>query len=42
MTGALVKTIKTNTNTDFNFSTGLWIATVKTVEGTKAVKLLVK
>ncbi|MEN3324151.1 hypothetical protein VP395_10455 [Mariniflexile soesokkakense] len=42
LTGALVKTIKTNENTDFSFKSGLWIATVKTFEGAKAVKLLTK
>ncbi|UKM63924.1 T9SS type A sorting domain-containing protein [Flavobacteriaceae bacterium GSB9] len=41
ISGALVKTVITYTNTNFNFNTGLWIATVKTIEGTKAVKLLV-
>jgi hypothetical protein len=40
ITGALVKSFKTNTDTDFNFKSGLWIATVKTEEGQKAVKLL--
>lgn len=42
ITGALVKSFKTNTNTNFSFKTGLWIATVKTDEGQKAVKLLVQ
>ncbi|MFG6686977.1 hypothetical protein ACGK9U_10370 [Mariniflexile sp. HNIBRBA6329] len=42
ITGALVKTIKTNEDTDFNFKTGIWIATVETFEGAKAVKLLLK
>jgi hypothetical protein len=36
----LVKAFKTNTDTDFSFKTGLWIASVKTVEGQKAVKLV--
>ncbi|HEX9827214.1 MAG TPA: hypothetical protein VGA80_11495 [Flavobacteriaceae bacterium] len=40
ITGALVKAFKTNTDTDFSFKTGLWIASVKTVEGQKAVKLV--
>jgi hypothetical protein len=40
ITGALVKSLKTNTDTDFSFKTGLWIASVKTVEGQKAVKLV--
>jgi hypothetical protein len=42
ITGALVKSIKTNQDTDFSFKSGLWIATVKTSEGQKSVKLLVK
>jgi hypothetical protein len=42
ITGALVKTIKTNEDTDFNFKTGIWIATVKTFEGAKAVKLMTR
>lgn len=42
LSGALVKTIKTNTDRNFTFKTGLWIVTVKTFEGTKAVKLLIK
>lgn len=42
ITGALVKSFKTNTDTDFNFKTGIWIATVKTFEGAKAVKLLTR
>jgi hypothetical protein len=40
ITGALVKSFKTATDTDFSFKTGLWIASVKTVEGQKAVKLV--
>lgn len=40
ITGALVKSLKTNTDTDFSFKSGLYIATVKTEEGQKAVKLL--
>lgn len=40
ITGALVKSFNTNTDTDFNFKSGLYIATVKTNEGQKAVKLL--
>lgn len=42
ITGALVKSFKTNTDVDFNFKSGIWIATVKTFEGAKAVKLLTK
>lgn len=41
ITGALVKTFKTNEDTDFSFRSGLHIATVKTFEGQKAVKLLI-
>ncbi|MFD0988756.1 hypothetical protein ACFQ1R_01490 [Mariniflexile jejuense] len=42
ITGALVKSFKTNSDIDFEFKTGLWIATVKTFEGEKAVKLLTR
>jgi len=42
ITGALVKSFKTNEDTDFSFKTGLWIATAKTDEGQKVVKLLVQ
>lgn len=42
ITGALVKSFKTNNDLDFEFKTGLWIATVKTFEGEKAVKLLTR
>lgn len=40
ITGALVKTIKTSNNTDFEMKTGLWIAKIKTDKGEKSVKLL--
>lgn len=40
ITGALVKEFKTNKDTDFEFNRGLYIATVKTSEGQKSVKLL--
>jgi hypothetical protein len=40
ITGALVKSFKTNSDTDFKFNKGLWIATVKTQEGQKSIKLL--
>ncbi|MEN3323178.1 T9SS type A sorting domain-containing protein [Mariniflexile soesokkakense] len=40
ITGALVKTFKTNGNTDFAFKAGLYVATIKTAEGQKSVKLL--
>ena len=42
ITGALVKSFKTTENTDFSFKSGIWIATVKTFEGQKSVKLLTK
>lgn len=42
LSGALVKSVNTKTDTDFSFKTGLWIAILKTEEGQKAVKLLVK
>lgn len=40
ITGALVKTFKTNSDTDFSLKSGLYVATIKTVEGQKSVKLL--
>lgn len=40
ITGALVKSFNTNTDTDFAFRPGLWIAAVKTNEGQKSFKLL--
>jgi len=42
ITGALVKAFKTNEDTNFTFKSGLWIATVKTAEGEKSVKLLTR
>tara|TARA_R110002049_G_scaffold993_2_gene7095 strand:+ start:34567 stop:35397 length:831 start_codon:yes stop_codon:yes gene_type:complete len=42
ITGALVKAIKTNESMDFSFNTGLYIATVKTIEGQKSIKLLTR
>lgn len=42
ITGALVKTLNTTTDTNFNLPSGIWIATVKTTEGQKSVKLLCK
>lgn len=38
--GALVKSIQTKTDTDFNFKNGLWIVTIKDADGQKAVKVL--
>lgn len=40
ITGALVKEFKTKSDMDFAFKSGLYIATVKTAEGQKSVKLL--
>ncbi len=40
ITGALVKSFKTNNDTEFSFESGLWIAQLKTNEGQKAVKLV--
>ncbi|MFG6687287.1 T9SS type A sorting domain-containing protein [Mariniflexile sp. HNIBRBA6329] len=42
ITGALVKSFKTNEDTNFSFQSGLYIATIKTFEGAKSVKLLMK
>ncbi|WP_415864445.1 T9SS type A sorting domain-containing protein [Thalassobellus suaedae] len=42
ITGALVKSLKTNKDTNFEFKSGLWIATVKTEEGQKSVKLFTR
>ena len=41
ITGMLVKSLKTNTNTNFSFKSGIWIVTVKDAEGQSALKLLV-
>jgi hypothetical protein len=40
ITGAIVKEFKTNSNMEFTFKSGLYIATIKTFEGQKSVKLL--
>ncbi|MGY8908296.1 MAG: T9SS type A sorting domain-containing protein [Flavobacteriales bacterium] len=40
ITGALVKQIKTNSNTDFTMKPGLWIARIKTSKGEKSIKLV--
>ena len=42
ITGALVKTIETNSDTNFNLNSGFYIAKVKSSEGEKSVKLLVR
>ncbi|MBP0904228.1 pectinesterase family protein [Mariniflexile gromovii] len=40
ITGALVKTIETKTDTNFDFKNGLWIVTIKDADGHKAMKLI--
>ena len=42
ITGALVHSVKTNNDLDFTFKTGIWIATIKSDEGYKSVKLMTK
>lgn len=42
ITGALVKSLSTNVDTDIDFKAGLYIATIKTIEGQKSVKLLTR
>jgi hypothetical protein len=42
ITGALVKTIETNSDTNFSLNSGFFIAKVKSAEGEKSVKLFVK
>ncbi|KJD34680.1 hypothetical protein PK35_02625 [Tamlana nanhaiensis] len=42
LSGALVKSVNTKTDTHFSFKSGLWIAVLKTNNGQKAVKLIVK
>lgn len=42
LTGALIKTVNTNSDTSFNLNAGFYIATVKTSEGQKSVKLVVQ
>lgn len=42
ITGALVKSFHTNNDTNFTFNSGLYIATVKTFEGQKSVKMIVR
>ncbi|MFK7831823.1 MAG: T9SS type A sorting domain-containing protein [Winogradskyella sp.] len=42
ITGAKVKSITTNDDMNFEFNSGLYIATVATSEGQKSVKLLVQ
>jgi len=40
ITGALVKSFKTVTDTNFNFNAGVWIVVVKDADGQKSVKLM--
>lgn len=42
ITGALVNSFKTNNDTSFEFNSGLYIATLKTPEGQKSVKMIVR
>lgn len=42
ITGAMVKSLKTGVDTDFSVKPGLYIATLKTAEGQKSVKLLAR
>lgn len=42
ITGALVKTINTDSDLDFRFNSGLYIARVSNAEGVKSIKLLVQ
>ncbi|MGY5355637.1 T9SS type A sorting domain-containing protein [Wenyingzhuangia sp. IMCC45467] len=41
ITGGLIKSFTTKEDMEFEFQSGPWIATIKTAEGTKSVKLLV-
>ncbi|MFI1744279.1 pectinesterase family protein [Thalassobellus sediminis] len=40
LNGALVKSLKTDTDTDFSFKNGLWIVTIKDADGQKVLKVL--
>ncbi|AUS04333.1 T9SS type A sorting domain-containing protein [Pseudotamlana carrageenivorans] len=42
LTGALVKSLRASSDTRFSLKSGFYIATVKTIEGEKSVKLLVR
>lgn len=42
ITGALVKTVNTNSDLDFSFDSGLYFAKISNAEGEKSVKLLVQ
>lgn len=40
LTGALAKTVKTDVSTKFEMPTGVWIVTVKSIDGNKSVKVI--
>ena len=40
ITGSLVKSFETNSDTNFNFNAGIWIVVVKAADGQKSVKLM--
>ena len=42
MTGSLVKSLKTESDTNFDLKTGVYIVNAKSAEGTKSVKVIVK
>lgn len=42
VTGALVKTVDTSADTNFDLASGVWIVKTKSAEGEKSVKLLVR
>jgi hypothetical protein len=42
LTGALVKTVETSSDTSFNLEAGVYVAKVKSAEGEKSVKLLIQ
>lgn len=42
LTGSLVKSFETDANTDFSLDAGIYIASVKTTEGQKSVKIILQ
>jgi len=42
LTGSMVKSIETDSNIDFNLKTGIYIASIKNIDGQKSVKLIVQ
>jgi exo-poly-alpha-galacturonosidase len=40
ITGAKVKTFKTNQDVDFEFQNGVWIVVIKAADGQKSVKVI--